>query len=108
MYNDNIPTSSCGPIIEEESPRIPEIHLAFGRLRDKMDNVNKRLDSIANVFRGECCGADKPSTIKEVEVLPHQMGLSSNFEALEMRIDKASEMIENLYSMLGMEQGKLY
>lgn len=105
MYND-VQSPSCGLV--EESPRVPEIHLAFGRLRDKMDNINRKLDSIANVLRGECCGADKPSTIKEVECLPHQMGLSSNFEALEMRIDKASDMVEDLYSMLGMEPGKFY
>lgn len=105
MYND-VQSPDCGLV--EESPRIPEIHLTFGRLRDKMDNVNRKLDSIANVLRGECCGADKPSTPKEVECLPHQMGLGSNFEALEMRIDKASDMVENLYSMLGMEPGKLY
>lgn len=112
MYNDH-QAPSCGFIgetstLEEESPRVPEIHLAFGKLRDKMDSINRRLESIVNVLRGEACDRNVPTSIKEVEPLPHRMGLISNFDTLEKRIDEASETVENLYAILGMEQGKLY
>lgn len=94
--------------VQEESPRIPDIHLAFGNLRNKLDSVNSRLGSIVTVLRGDSGDCDRKRPIEEVECLPHQMGLCSNFQSLEMRIDKASEMIENLYGILGMEQGKFY
>ena len=116
MYND-VQSPSCGCTemanvnvrreLQEESPRVPEIHLIFGNLRNKLDSINSRLESIVTVLRGDSCDR-KQSPVKEVECLPHQMGLCSNFQSLEMRIDEASEEIENLYSILGMEKGKIY
>lgn len=119
MYND-VQSPSCGctetpnvnmrkGALQEESPKIPEIHLTFGNLRNKLDSVNSRLGSIVTVLRGDCGDDyDGKQSVDEVECLPHQMGLCSNFQSLEMRIDKASEMIENIYGILGMEQGKIY
>ena len=93
--------------IQEEPPKIPEIHVAFNNLRGKLNYVNKRLKSIVHILNGE--EYDDKVAVKEAEILlSHQMGLFSNFEVLEKRIDEASEMIENIYGILGMEQGQFY
>lgn len=117
MYKDNqAPINGfAGPATiaalndDEVSPRIPLIHMEFDLLRNKTDALIDKLQSVSIVLHGELDKVRKDSkTDACVECPAYQTNLPSNFESVKMRLDKAHDLLDDIYNMLGMKLGETY
>jgi len=105
-YPNNM-DSTC--VKENEGIGPTQLHKSFYELRCKLNTVNSRVKSIITVLSGDSnresigdCQSCSP------EIPPHEMGLKSNFECLEDKINDTINMIDTIYAIIGMDQGAIY
>lgn len=118
MYNDNdtrtpISKYACPESIElethDEGPRIPLVHMEFDLLRNKTDALIDKLESVSVVLHGEIDKVRKDENVNAAPESPsYQTDLPSNFDSIKMRLDKAHDLLDDIYNMLGMPLGESY